>query len=301
MYVRVDDLRGSFGLMGTGAGLMHVTFFGVRGSTPCAGDTNARYGGNTTSVVVEVAGAPPILLDLGTGLRYFGETCPAEGAMQAIALVTHLHWDHVQGLPFFGPILRPGSGLEVFAPRPGLGLTLAEAFQQGIRPPYFPVHLTDLFGEFTFHEVDRDRFDVGPVTVTTRPVPHVGPTAGYRLSCGGRSLAFIPDHQQPADGSFDVTEEVLELADGVDLLIHDAQYTLEEFAAKLDWGHSTAEYAVEVARRAGAKSVALFHHDPSHSDDTIDCMAAAARLCAARFGIEVIAAHEGLTVTLEPR
>jgi phosphoribosyl 1,2-cyclic phosphodiesterase len=280
---------------------VNVTFFGVRGSTPCASGKNARYGGNTSCVVVEAPGSPVILLDLGTGLRFYGETLPSEQPLRAVALVSHLHWDHVQGLPFFGPALRPGSRLDVYSASPGCGMTLEQAFSECLRPPYFPVRLADLRGEFTFTEVNEGRFEIGEVAVTVAAVPHVGPTVGYRLDWRGRSLVFVPDHQQPMDGSLAVTDDVVALAKGADLLIHDAQYTLDEFRAKRDWGHSTVEYAVEVAGRADASMLALFHHDPAHSDDFVDGLAAEARAANGYRDTEIFAAHEGLTVTLTPR
>ena len=263
--------------MPSGGSPLNVTFYGVRGSTPCSCDANARYGGNTSSVVVEAPGAPPILLDLGTGLRLYGESLPRDERLEAVALVTHLHWDHVQGLPFFSPVLRPGSRLEVYSPPPGCGMTLTQAFHQSMRPPYFPVDLSTLRGEIRFREIRQGHFEVGDVEVSVIPIAHLGPTAGYRLDWQGRSIVFIPDHQQPKDGSCDVDPAVLEFARGADLLIHDAQYTVEEFAVKSDWGHSTVEYAVNVAERAGVGTLALFHHDPAHSDDFVDSLASEAR------------------------
>jgi phosphoribosyl 1,2-cyclic phosphodiesterase len=286
--------------MASGGPNVNITFFGVRGSTPCASGANARYGGNTSSVVVEAPGAPPILLDLGTGLRYYGDTVPAEQPFRAVALVSHLHWDHVQGLPFFTPALLPGSRLDIYSPSPGCGMTLAQAFEESLRPPYFPVRLSDLRGEFGFHEVEAGRFCVGPVEVTVAQVPHVGPTAGFRLDWKGRSVVYIPDHQQPTDGGLEIAPEVLELAAGANLLIHDAQYTATEFRAKCDWGHSTVEYAVEVGSKAQVGMLALFHHDPSHSDDFVDSLAAEARATNSSRSMEIFAAHEGLTVTLSP-
>jgi phosphoribosyl 1,2-cyclic phosphodiesterase len=284
--------------MTSGGPNVNITFYGVRGSTPCASGANARYGGNTSSVVVEAPGSPPILLDLGTGLRFYGDTVPPDEPLRAVALVSHLHWDHVQGLPFFSPVLRPGSRLDIYSPPPGCDMTLAQAFHQSLRPPYFPVRLSDLRGEFGFHEVQPGRFMVGEVQVTVACVPHVGLTAGFRLDWRGRSVAFVPDHQQPTDGSHDVAPSVLELAAGADLLIHDAQYTSEEFQAKYDWGHSTVEYAVEIGTRAEVGMLALFHHDPSHSDDFVDSLAAEARAANSSRSMEIFAAHEGLTVTL---
>jgi phosphoribosyl 1,2-cyclic phosphodiesterase len=280
---------------------VNITFYGVRGSTPCSSEANARYGGNTSSVVVEAPDTPPILLDLGTGLRFFGETLPPDRPISAVALVSHLHWDHVQGLPFFSPALRPGSRMDVYSVAPDCGMTLGQAFNECLRPPFFPVRLCDLRGEFSFNEIDACTFSVGEVTVTAAPVPHLGPTLGFRLDWRGRSLAFIPDHQQPVDGSSSIAREVVDLAADVDLLIHDAQYTADEFRAKRDWGHSTVEYAVHVAAEANAHMLALFHHDPAHSDDFVDRLAAQARVAKGCRSMEVFAAHEGLTVVLSAR
>lgn len=277
--------------------LVNVSFFGVRGSTPCPSPSNARYGGNTACVVLEAPDADPILLDLGTGLRSYGETLVADEVFRATALVSHLHWDHVQGLPFFLPILRPGGKLDVYGPPGGSGMTLADSFAGFMRPPYFPVTVEQLPGQVRFIDLASASAEVGDAVITAADVPHVGVTNGYRVDWKGVSVAYVSDHQQPADGSFAVAESVRALADGVDLLIHDAQYTGDEFTAKCDWGHCTVEYAVKVALEAGARRLALFHHDPAHDDDTLDCLFAAARAVAPP-GLEVISAYEGLTVAL---
>ncbi|MEZ5266126.1 MAG: MBL fold metallo-hydrolase [Acidimicrobiales bacterium] len=279
-------------------GELLVRFFGVRGSTPCCSPEVHQYGGNTSCVVVEAPGAHPILLDLGTGCRIYGESLDPAVPFRATALVSHLHWDHVQGLPFFGPAPRPGSHIDLLAPPPGSGMTLGEALDTCLRPPFFPVTVAELPGTITVREAEPGgTFPLGPVTVTARTVPHVGPTAGFRLEWEGASLAYIPDHQQPGEHAEQVDEQVLALARGVDLLIHDAQYTPEEFAAKSNWGHSTVPYAVEVARRAEARTLALFHHDPLHDDATVDQLLGEARLQAG-CGFDVIAAREGLTLRL---
>jgi phosphoribosyl 1,2-cyclic phosphodiesterase len=276
---------------------MNVSFFGVRGSTPCACRDLARYGGNTACVALEAPGHDPVVLDLGTGLRFWGETQPQDGSFRGAALVTHLHWDHVQGLPFFVPVLRPGARLDVYGPPPE-GSSLEAAFHEFLRPPFFPVEIADLEGEIVFHDMLDEDLAVGDAKVTSRTVPHVGRTAGYRVEFDGATIAYISDHQGPADGGMEVADAVLELADGADLLVHDAQYTAEEFAAKATWGHCTIDYAVNVAAQAGAKRVALFHHDPTHDDDRVDAMLAGAQALAETTGItEVIAAQEGLVVS----
>jgi len=277
--------------------VLNVSFYGVRGSTPCPGPSNARYGGNTACVVLDRPDEPPIVLDLGTGLRQYGETLPHDGSFRGAAFVTHLHWDHVQGLPFFVPILRDGAHIDVYGPGPEDGRTLAEAFTGFMRPPYFPVTVDQLPGEILFHDFDDDVVEVGTARVTARPVAHVGSTNGYRIDWAGHSVAYLSDHQQPASGLDTVTDDVLALCGGVDLLVHDAQYTAEEFAGKCDWGHCTVEYAVSVARRSEAQRLVLFHHDPVHDDDFIDCLLATARRLAGP-DLEVLAAYEGLTISL---
>ncbi len=272
---------------------MQVKFLGVRGSTPSPGEATSGYGGNTSCVAVVPDDAPPMVLDLGTGLRRL-----SDGPMRAIALVSHLHFDHIQGLPFCAGLLHDGAQIDIYGPPQEHG-SLEDAFRQFVRPPLFPLTLDELPGEFRFHEVDEERFEVAPgVEVEARRVPHPGPTNGYRIECDGASLAYVPDHQEPFD-PMDVPRGVLELAHEVDLLIHDAQYTPEEFARKSDWGHCTVEFAVGVALRAQAKRLALFHHDPSHADGLIDVMVSGARDCAARFGaLDVFAAREGVELAV---
>lgn len=275
-----------------------MTFYGVRGSTPCSCPENQRYGGNTACVVVEAPGARPIIFDLGTGLRFYGLTQPQDGSFSGVALVSHLHWDHIQGLPFFPPVLRPGARLDVYGPRPDDGQSLTEAFHTFLSPPFFPVDIDALPGTFTFTEVADGSFDLEGYRVTVASVPHVGPTVGYRLERDGVSVAYVSDHQQPGCFSTEVAPQVLELCRDVDLLIHDAQYTDDEFVPRHDWGHCTVDYAVEVAARSGARCLALFHHDPMHHDGMIDDLVRlAAKSGAARGVPEVVAASEGLVLS----
>jgi phosphoribosyl 1,2-cyclic phosphodiesterase len=275
---------------------MRLTFYGVRGSTPSISEENRRYGGNTASVVLEEPGELPVLFDMGTGLRRYGLDCPMDGSFSGLALVSHIHWDHVQGLPFFAPLHVPGASLDVYGPHQVEG-PLTEVLGDLMRPPYFPIRCSDLGGTIRLHDVTADTFAVGGYKITVRPVPHKGPTVGYRIDCAHGSVAYISDHQAPL--SLDtVADSVLELADGVDALIHDAQYTVEEFGRKSDWGHCTLEYALLVAQQAGAKRLVMFHHDPAHSDDDIDAMLAALRESAADSPVEVIAAYEGLVLEI---
>ncbi len=280
--------------------MLTVTFWGVRGSTPCPCDANRRYGGNTACVAIEAPGLDPIVLDLGTGLRFWGETLPHDGSFRGTAFVTHLHWDHVQGLPFFVPINVAGAQLDVYAP-PQDGVSVADAFGEFMRPPYFPVRAGDLFGEIRFHDAANRQIDLGRARVMARDVPHVGATNGYRVEVDGVSVAYLSDHQQPVDDPRRIADSVLELCDGADLVIHDAQFTPADFAQKSTWGHCTVEYAVRVAAEAGARRLALFHHDPMRCDTAIDDLAIQARELGAALGLtEVLAAAEGTTVVLSP-
>ena len=278
--------------------MVNVTFWGVRGSTPCPCDANKRYGGNTACVSVEASGQDPIVFDLGTGLRFFGDTIDAGTPLRALALVTHLHWDHVQGLPFFGPIHRTDTRFTVCGHHDDG--SLRHAFEEFMRPPYFPVRPGDLLGEIEFRDVADTEFDWGRARVMARDVPHTGVTNGYRVELDGLVVAYVSDHQQPGPGE-PIAASVLELCDGADLVIHDAQYEPHEFAQKADWGHCTVEFAVRVAAEAGAKRLALFHHDPSHGDAVIDRLVAEAQGFARGTSvIEVIGAAEGTTVSLSP-
>ena len=253
-----------------------MTFFGVRGSTPCSCESLKRYGGNTSCVVVESPGRDPVILDLGTGLRFYGLGDAAETPFRGTALVSHLHWDHVQGIPFFAPLLRDGSRLDFFAPKQE-GVDLETAVRRFLAPPYFPVELDALPGDIVFHEVVEGALAVDGYDVRAATVPHVGPTVGYRVTVDGVSVVYISDHQQPGVGSSEVLPSVLELCRDADLVIHDAQFDDDEFALRSDWGHCTVDYAVEVAAQSGAKRLALFHHDPSHDDTRIDELLVRAR------------------------
>jgi phosphoribosyl 1,2-cyclic phosphodiesterase len=233
---------------------------------------------------------------MGTGLRFWGDTQRSDGSFRGTALVTHIHWDHVQGLPFFVPADRVGAEFRVYGP-PQDGVSLEDSFAGFMRPPYFPVRVSDLRGDITFHDVDDETLEFDGATVLVRPVPHVGQTNGYRVEMGGATVAYLSDHQMPLDGSHEATEPVLELCREADLVIHDAQYTVEEFPEKSHWGHCTVDYAVYVAKRAGAKMLALFHHDPSHGDDDVDAMLAHAVELAGD-DLEVVAAAEGLSISI---
>lgn len=243
----------------------------------------------------------PIVIDLGTGLRPLGlelEACMKPGeAVEMTALLSHLHWDHIIGLPFCTPLLKPGGKMDVYGPPQESG-SLHEVIDRVVKPPFFPVRVKELHGAIDFLEVADDDFAIGSAKVKVREVPHVGTTLGFRIEAEGTSVAFVCDHQAP-DNFDSVHPNVLELCDGVDLLVHDAQYTDSEYRVKATWGHSTISYAVHVAARAGARALALFHHDPLHSDDDLDRILDSARgLPEAGRLDDVLAAAEGMVVDI---
>lgn len=275
---------------GAGAEARHTSARrSVPGEVPGAGGVHEIH---------EVGGIPDAnhLEQLGTAQRAGGGL---QGARHWTALLTHLHWDHLIGLPFFAPLLRPGATLDVYGPLQE-GQSIQEVVDQVVKPPFFPVQVEELHGSVTFHDVAEGQMTIGSATVSVRQVPHVGSTLGFRIDAGGVSVAYLSDHQAPLD-MLAVAPAVLELCDGADLVIHDAQYTDDEFAAKADWGHSTPAYAVHVAAEAGARTLALFHHDPIHDDDQIDRLveAAGSRPEAARLA-RVVGAAEQMQVDIRP-
>jgi len=273
---------------------VNLVLFGTRGSCPCDGD-HCGYGGNTSCVVVETQDSGRIVLDAGTGLRAFGRTLLAGGGGKPTRLpllLSHLHFDHVLGLPFFEPLLQMDTVLEVFGPAQQRG-SLADALSTMVRPPFFPIGLQDF--PATVHALDVGAEDFaldGGAKVRARWVPHLGPTLGYRLEVDGQALAYVPDHQAPPNGD-GVPDAVLELCEGVDVLLHDAQYSVEELARRADWGHSSIDYAVRVATESRVRHLVLFHHDPTHSDADIHRLLLHARKLAQGSPLTIAAARQG--------
>ena len=283
--------------------MVNVTFYGVRGSCPCSGDRYRRYGGNTSCLVIGIEGDEPLIVDLGTGLRDLGtdflKESRATGApLQATALLTHLHFDHILGLPFFGPLGEdPGSRLTIHGPAQPNG-SLKDALHAAVRPPVFPIHMDQFRGEMVMIDTRDEDFSIGSAKVMARSIPHVGTTLGYRIEAEGRSIAYLSDHQAPLDGRR-ISDAVLELCHDVDLLLHDGQYTDEEFSTKADWGHSTVTFAVRVAAESHAKRLVLTHHDPSHDDRDLDRMLSLARRLPEAAGIEAVSlARESHSIDL---
>ena len=279
---------------------MRLTFYGVRGSCPCSGPSYATFGGATSCVLLETGTGAPIIFDAGTGMRALGADLQPRLhergiPLHARVLLTHLHYDHLLGLPFFSPLEDPGAVVEIYGPRQG-ETSLADLINGAVTPPFFPVQMTEFAGDVRLVEVADEDFATEDATVTSRWVPHTDPTLGYRVESGGVSVAYVPDHQAPLD-RLTISDGVHDLCQGVDVLIHDAQYDDEEFARRSDWGHSTVAYAVRVALEAGVRQLVLFHHDPAHDDERILDLEAAARQIPGADRLElIVAAREGMTL-----
>jgi phosphoribosyl 1,2-cyclic phosphodiesterase len=275
---------------------MKVTIWGSRGSVASAGPETIRYGGNTACVQVTGQDGTTLVLDAGTGLRRLGSALVDTPGCIHI-LLTHLHMDHIQGLGFFRPFFQPGREIQIWGP-PSTTLDLRTRLSRYLSPPLFPVRIRDLPSRLQLHDVGTESWRIGAFTVAAAGVIHPGPTVGCRIAEGDVSMAYIPDHEPVLGGlrGEPAWTSGYGLADGVDLLIHDAQYTSEEYEERVGWGHSTPDHAVRLADLAGARRLALFHHDPDHDDTTLDRLLDDAR--AISHGTEVIAGREGLTLDL---
>jgi phosphoribosyl 1,2-cyclic phosphodiesterase/CRP-like cAMP-binding protein len=283
-----------------------IRFWGTRGSIPTPGRGTTLYGGNTSCVEVRADDGTVIILDCGTGARPLGLDLLARGPSlpPMHILVTHTHWDHIQGFPFFLPAYLAGTRLSVYGAR-GLDRTLEGSLSGQMQHTYFPVQLDELRAEITFEEVAEERFRVGPYRVTSQLLNHTTATVAYRLDTASSSIAYVTDHEpfwwerpSPRQQHRFVhpgEERHVAFVGGADVLIHDAQYADTEYPAKRGWGHSTIEYAVDLAVRAGVKRLVLYHHDPTHSDAWIRAQLTRARRRAeAQKGqLEIFAAAEG--------
>lgn len=285
-----------------------VTFWGTRGSIPTPGPATARYGGNTPCVAVEGTGGQLVVLDAGTGIRALGLDLEAKqnGAAKVEILLSHAHWDHIQGLPHFKPFFAPGNTVRIWGSRQGT-TSLEAILRQQMDPAVFPVPLDALSAQLTVQQVDTDDFSIGEFRVQTVKLRHPGTTLGFRLTpakARAPSIAYVTDNELGPGGLYEVSgtwrRDFLAFLKDVDLLIHDAMYTPKELEQHRGWGHSTYEEAVTLAQEAGAKKLVLFHHEPEHGDKEMDALLAAARKFAKsrRQPLEVVAAQEGMKVTL---
>jgi len=294
---------------------MRLRFWGTRGSIATPGPGTNHFGGNTSCIELTTPDGETIILDCGTGARLLGNQLIARsnGPISAAILLTHTHWDHIQGFPFFAPLFAPGNHFDVYGPE-GTHLSLRDVLAGQMEHHYFPVELDQLAARLTYRDLAEGAHLIAGLHVTAQRMNHPSATLGYRFESGGASICYLADHEpyheniwrdgaQP--GRIDSIREPgdrrhAEYMRGADLVIHEAQYTPEEYPAKRHWGHSTFAYVVELAAAAEVRRLLLTHHDPSHDDAAICAVEKRARALANRLGgpLEVACAYEGLEISL---
>jgi phosphoribosyl 1,2-cyclic phosphodiesterase len=273
-----------------------VRYWGTRGSIPTPGGTTVRYGGNTSCVEIR-ADNVRIVLDAGTGIRPLGEWLRGSAdPKRASIFLTHFHWDHVQGFPFFTPAYDPEFKLRIFGPTQD-GLDLETLIRKQMGPISFPIPFESLTADLAFHPMNGGSWAGGEVQVHALRVRHTCFTVGYRVEAFGRSVVFVPDNELKG-GNYPVgtgwEEAFLAFVSGADLLIHDSTYTDQEYSAKEGWGHSTFRQSMDLAERAGVSTLHFFHHSPHRSDDELDVIVKEMKdeVAASGLGLEVEAAAE---------
>jgi phosphoribosyl 1,2-cyclic phosphodiesterase len=285
-----------------------VTFWGVRGSIPTPGAGTARYGGNTPCLSITNGTAGLVILDAGSGLRTLGHELmlAREGApLRAHLLLTHTHWDHIQGLPFFKPLSSAGTQLTIYGAAQE-GVPLEDILGRQMDPMVFPVPLKALAAQIVVTEIEEGAVSIEGFEVRAIRLRHPGTTLGYVLSprTGGRKLAYITDNELGPGGNYPVGADwrasLVRALAGVDVLVHDAMYGEQMIRARAGWGHSTPRQAVDLAAAAGCARLLLFHYEPEHDDDTMDGIVADARAYAGQVApaLVVEAATEGMAFVL---
>ena len=264
---------------------MRIRFWGTRGSIAKAGPSTVRYGGNTSCVELSSASGTTVVLDCGTGAHGLGHSLLQRGrAQRGHVLISHTHWDHIQGLPFFAPFFKQGNRWDIYGPQ-GLGASLQDVLAGQMEFTYFPITPDQFGAQVDYHDLREGTFALGDIQVTARYLNHPALTLGYRFEVDGRTVVYCTDHEPhdhrlacggaPTAGSED--EAHGQFLSEADLVIHDAQYTADEYPEHRGWGHSTVEYVSDLACRAGARRLALFHHDPMRTDDAVDALIEGAR------------------------
>ncbi len=283
-----------------------LTFWGTRGSIPTPGPRTARYGGNTPCVGITDGGATLVILDAGSGLRPLGAALAAQRrAVSAHLLLSHTHWDHIQGFHFFRPLGVRGNTLRIYGAAQE-GVPLEQILHRQMEPTVFPVPLEALAATVSVTPVAEGAFEVDGFGVRALRLRHPGTTLGYRLrpADGGREVAYVTDNELGPGGAYPVAADwrarLVAFLEGVDTLIHDAMYAESIIAARAGWGHSTPGEAVDLAAEAGCRRLVLFHHDPENDDDAVDALVRDARAYAALKSprLEVEAASEGRRLSL---
>jgi phosphoribosyl 1,2-cyclic phosphodiesterase len=282
---------------------VNVTIWGCRGSLAVPGPDTLTHGGNTSCVEVELADGTVLVLDAGTGARPLGlRLADREGPVHV--LLTHLHLDHLEGLAFFQPVWSPGRDVHVWGPRSTVD-ALEDRIARYFSPPLFPIDIHDIPARLTFHDTPEEPWTIGGAEIEAQPIAHPGPTVGYRITADGSSLAYIPDHEPALGGDLESLPPEwvsgFAIADGVDVLLHDAQYTEAEYRTRVGWGHSSVDAAVAFARSARVGRLVLFHHDPSHTDDDLLELRDRARELWGAGGVPPELAADGMALALAER
>jgi phosphoribosyl 1,2-cyclic phosphodiesterase len=254
---------------------MRIRIWGSRGSIATPGVGTARYGGNTSCIQVTLDDGTLIILDAGTGARGLGLTLVDDLPSRIDLLLTHLHVDHVEGLGAFEPIWRPQTDLHIWGPASPM-VSLDERIATYFSPPLFPIHLSEVPARCTFHDAPDGGWMIGDAVLRSDPIQHPGATVGYRLEADGRVLTYLTDHE-PALGTDLETSRPewisgFALASGADMLIHDCQYTREEYETRFGFGHSSTDHVAAFARKTEADRTVLFHHDPMHTDAELEAI-----------------------------
>ena len=290
---------------------MRVTFWGTRGSIPAPGPGTIRYGGNTSCVEVRGDNGTLVICDSGTGIRELGlHLMATSNPVRGHLLFSHTHWDHIEGWPFFNPALARGNEFILHAVA-GAHKSLETVLANQMEYPYFPITLDDMNARIVFEEVQERPFSVDGVQVTPFRLNHTTTCLGYRLEADGKAFVYASDTEPHVhDGntpdetgprlSHQADRALAEFVAGADLLVMDAQYTDREYAEKRGWGHSTTSYATDVAVLGRVKRLALYHHDPAHTDEVVDLIVKHARKRAAAYGsgVDIFGAAEGLSINL---
>lgn len=263
---------------------MRVRFWGVRGSIASPGTSTVRYGGNTSCIQVTAPSGETLILDSGTGIRALGQKIAAEGAPLAMGLlITHTHWDHIQGFPYFAPIYLSRFAIDLFGPRLPTR-SIEEIFSIFLAHEFHPVRKMELAARIRYRDLGEESFAYGPFQVRTCYAHHPVVALSYRISCAGRTVVYTGDHEPyfPVDahGGAEADEAASRAAaanaryaafvKGADLLVADAMYTAEDYEKKRLWGHGSIDHAVALAAEAGCRRLRLFHHEPNYSDDVLD-------------------------------
>jgi ribonuclease BN (tRNA processing enzyme) len=259
---------------------VRAKIWGCRGSLATPGPETVRYGGNTSCIEVRLADGTLLILDAGTGIRSLGVSLDGASPGVIHLLLSHLHLDHLEGLGFFLPLWDQALELHIWGPSSPMH-SLEDRIAIYLSPPLFPVHLSDIPSRLVFHDTPSAPWRIGPATVTAQAISHPGPTVGYRIQEGRRALAYLTDHE-PAlgvelSGASPDWISGYAIAAGADVLLHDCQYTEEEYAERVGWGHSSTPDVVAFARMCDVGRLLLFHHDPMHSDDDLESMLADVR------------------------